>query len=153
MHCADPDFQIFTVLPPFNVLHAQVIQKGNEPLTVPKILNGSGGISVQYFASSNPNDPVGTSINSTSQNRAKPAVWKSNFWDTNPNTGNTYAVDTYGTLYPLLLCNGASQSLLLCYQQNGSLRPDMGLPVPDTNTLPLGSSTLVYQQDRQPQIP
>src|SRR6266496_4266236 len=42
MHCADPDFQIFTVLPPFNVLHAQVIQKGNEPLTVPKILNGSG---------------------------------------------------------------------------------------------------------------
>jgi cytochrome c553 len=144
MHCADPDDQVFSILPPFNVLHAQVIQKGNEPLTVPTIQKGGSGISVQYFSSANPNDPVApNSINTTSHNLAKPFVYKSNLWDLNPNTGNEYAVDTYGTLYPLL-CNGAS--LLLCYQQNALLTPDMGLPAPDPNTLPVGSATVLYQQ-------
>ncbi|WP_455219121.1 hypothetical protein, partial [Kaarinaea lacus] len=28
MHCADLDYQVFSILPPFNVVHAQVIQKG-----------------------------------------------------------------------------------------------------------------------------
>ena len=28
MHCTDQDFQIFSILPPFNVVHAQVIRKG-----------------------------------------------------------------------------------------------------------------------------
>ncbi|MDH5484825.1 MAG: hypothetical protein OEY43_06260, partial [Gammaproteobacteria bacterium] len=27
MHCADLDYQVFSILPPFNVLHAQVIRK------------------------------------------------------------------------------------------------------------------------------
>ena len=31
MHCADQDDRIFSVLPPFNVLHAQVIQRGGTP--------------------------------------------------------------------------------------------------------------------------
>ena len=29
MHCYDPDFSVFSILPLFNVLHAQVVQKGS----------------------------------------------------------------------------------------------------------------------------
>ncbi|EGW54052.1 hypothetical protein TevJSym_ar00670 [endosymbiont of Tevnia jerichonana (vent Tica)] len=28
MHCADLDYQVFSILPPFNVVHAQVVKKG-----------------------------------------------------------------------------------------------------------------------------
>jgi hypothetical protein len=143
MHCDDSDLQIFTLLPPFNVLHAQVIQKGNEPFSNPRLLTDKDGISVEYFSSANPNDPVASnSINTTSQNSK--TLYKSNFWDINPSTGNTYAVDNFGPLYPLACNNGTS--VLACYQQQGSLRPDMGLPAPDTNTLPLSASTVLYQQ-------
>lgn len=31
MHCADLDYQIFSILPPFNVVHAQVVRKGADP--------------------------------------------------------------------------------------------------------------------------
>ncbi len=53
MHCGDFDTRISSILPPFNVLHAQVIQKGSEPT----ILGEDDGISVIYSASSNPFDP------------------------------------------------------------------------------------------------
>ena len=29
MHCADLDYKIFSILPPFNVVHAQVIRLGD----------------------------------------------------------------------------------------------------------------------------
>ena len=35
MHCFDNDFSIFCLLPPFNVIHAQVVEKGARP----KLLN------------------------------------------------------------------------------------------------------------------
>lgn len=68
MHCMDEDYSVFSVLPPFNVLHAQVIQKGNSSQK-PKILNASQ-VDVQY----SPTPDSSGSVNSTS-------IGKTNFWD------------------------------------------------------------------------
>ena len=64
MHCYDPDFSVFSILPLFNVLHAQTIQKGNAP----KIIGPA--VKVTYQAKA---DGTG-SINTTS-------IGKTNFWD------------------------------------------------------------------------
>jgi hypothetical protein len=86
MHCADLDYSVFSILPPYNVLHAQVIERG----ATPRILDISG-VEVSYRGVA---DAAG-SINTTSQNQAG-GVWKTNFWDTNPATGNSYAFDLFG---------------------------------------------------------
>lgn len=65
MHCYDRDFSVFSLLPPFNVIHAQVIRKS----WVPKILDDSQ-VSVYYQSVA---DTRG-SINTTS-------IGKSNFWE------------------------------------------------------------------------
>ena len=86
MHCADLDYSTFVILPPFNVIHSQIIKRGN----IPRIQNDRE-VNVSYRAV---NDAVG-SINTTSQNQAG-AVEKTNFWDINPDTGNTYVFDLFG---------------------------------------------------------
>ncbi len=65
MHCYDRDFSVFSLLPPFNVIHAQVLRKGRNP----RLLSDNR---VELFYSAV--EDVGGSINSTS-------VAKSNFWD------------------------------------------------------------------------
>ncbi len=85
MHCADLDYSVFSTLPPFNVVHAQVIEIGKEP----RILDNNSGVRVEYVAVA---DAAG-SINSTSQNGA---IFKTNFWDINPATGNRYVTDLFG---------------------------------------------------------
>ncbi|MGD8590756.1 MAG: hypothetical protein PVG22_18185, partial [Chromatiales bacterium] len=87
MHCADLDYSTFVILPPFNVVHTQVIERGSEP----RILDISG-VDVRYQGVM---DTSGTSINTTSQNLAG-SVWKTNFWDVNPDTGNKYVFDLFG---------------------------------------------------------
>ena len=73
MHCTDKDFQIFSILPPFNVVHAQAVRKG----TTPRLL-GAAEADLYYAAASNANDPAGAgSINTGSANAG---VFKSNFW-------------------------------------------------------------------------
>lgn len=64
MHCYDADFSTFCLLPPFNVVHAQVIRKG----AFPELL-GEYEVRVSYAAT---RDPQG-SINTTS-------LGKTNFW-------------------------------------------------------------------------
>ncbi len=86
MHCADLDYSTFVILPPFNVIHSQVIERGDTP----RILDNTQ-VNVSYQAVS---DGAG-SINSTSQNQAG-AVHKSNFWNKNPKTGNSYVFDLFG---------------------------------------------------------
>ena len=44
MHCADQDHQIFSILPPFNVVHAQVVKKGSVP-----VLMDDQNISLEYL--------------------------------------------------------------------------------------------------------
>lgn len=121
MHCADRDYQIMSILPPFNNVHAQIIKKGTGN-TLPKILSDQEA-DVFYFATSSINDPVGAnSINTSSRNKS--GIFKSNFWQ-KTNAGNTLAGSAYGTLYPGKVF--------------GSFEPlpqDMGIPVPDPVTLP-----------------
>ncbi len=87
MHCGDLSSYPWSILPPFNTLHGQLIEKGsigaNKPVLLSNIL-----FQLQYSAASNPNDPVGPgSINSTSQNYpvgekyADATIKKSDFWD------------------------------------------------------------------------
>jgi hypothetical protein len=63
MHCLDADFSVFSILPPFNNLHAQVIDSAGHLVTNP------AGLSVTYEAVADP----GGSFNSTS-------AGKTNFW-------------------------------------------------------------------------
>ena len=86
MHCADLDYSAFVILPPYNVIHSQVIERAERP----RILDDSQ-VSVSYRGVA---DAAG-SINTTSQNQAG-AVNKTNFWDTNPKTGNSYVFDLFG---------------------------------------------------------
>lgn len=64
MHCMDADYSVMAILPPYNVIHAQLISPSGQ------IVDQPNGIVVSYEAVA---DPAG-SINSTS-------VGKSNFWD------------------------------------------------------------------------
>ena len=143
MHCADLDYQVFSILPPFNVGHAQVIRRGTFS-TLPELITPAvEPVDVVYSAASNPADPAldnppaptlaGTpraavSINSTSRSDpVLPAeVYKSNFWSINPATGNTYGYDAYGVLFP--------DDVLALFDP---IPNDLGLPVPDPAALPL----------------
>ncbi len=62
MHCMDADFTVFSLLPPYNNIHAHVVNNG-------KLVTSGSGLTVTYQAV---NDPGG-SFNSTSAS-------KTNFW-------------------------------------------------------------------------
>ena len=62
MHCMDREYSIYAILPPYNVAHAQVIERGAPPRL-------RDDVSVSYQATP---DPAG-SVNSTS-------VAKTDFW-------------------------------------------------------------------------
>lgn len=64
MHCMDgKDYSIFAVLPPFNVVHAQLIRMGEPPVQV------TSGVTITYEAFRDPSGSMNT-ISST----------KTNFW-------------------------------------------------------------------------
>ncbi len=77
MHCMDAEFSVFSILPPFNTIHAQLIDaQGN-------LVVNPGGITITYQAVA---DPQG-SFNSTSKD-------KTNFWQyVKPIYGADLAVD------------------------------------------------------------
>lgn len=133
MHCGDRDHRVASILPPFNVMHAQVIKKGGSGAS---ILNAADA-DVVYSASSNPNDPA-------LANPPVAPIFKTNFWDDNlrRNTGNTLAFDAYDTFYPA--------GILVLFP----LTTDMGLPVPDLDLLypESGASQLVASQQLMPGI-
>ncbi|WP_230970330.1 hypothetical protein [Nitrogeniibacter aestuarii] len=114
MHCADLDYQIFSILPPFNVVHAQVVRKGADPQ-----LMDDSNIEVVYSAASNANDPA--QANSTAAERGE-VIYKGNFWQTMPGDANPLWYEAYAPLYFGLL-------------QPGDLSEDAGLPVPDSMKL------------------
>lgn len=158
MHCADKDYQIFSILPPFNVVHAQAIQKGTGA-SLPRILSNDD-VDVKYQATSNPDDPAAANSINTSSNI--PGVFKTNYWDktgTSEIDGyeNTLGGLTYGRLYPSVLAGALldppQDFSTLC---NGSICPsilnlfepmpiDTGLPVPELGDLANGVLT-TYQQ-------
>ncbi len=114
MHCADLDYRVFSILPPFNVMHAQVVRKGrngDEPA-----LQDDQDIEVVYSAASNPNDPA-------LDNDSKTPVFKGNFWSDEDGDGRTLGYDTYAPLFFGLL------------QPQDIAQQDSGLPVPDSALL------------------
>jgi hypothetical protein len=64
MHCMDSDYSIFSILPPYNVINAQLVDPQG------RLLSDSTGIAVRYQAVTD----LDGSINTTSIN-------KTNFWD------------------------------------------------------------------------
>ena len=70
MHCYDSDYSVFTILPPFNTIHAQVLRRGLTPR-----LQDDSKVKVFYRAKK---DSSG-SINRTSGTVG--GVPKTNFWD------------------------------------------------------------------------
>jgi len=154
MHCADLDYQVFSILPPFNVVHAQVILRGTST-SLPRVVDNNT-VNVFYSATSSVNDPAGSnSINMTSRNLT--GVYKSNFWDMlSPTT--TYGGKTYGPLYPSILAvdpTNTCQTVFNCPSALTLFDPlaiDVGIPVPDPKALfPVtGSPSLVIDQQAMP---
>ncbi|MET0065220.1 MAG: PKD domain-containing protein [Candidatus Thiodiazotropha sp.] len=137
MHCGDFDTRISSVLPPFNVLHATVIQRGSEP----RILSRADGVEVYYSAASNPNDPILTGINSAGSgpvlsSMVNGVVFKTNFWDV--------ARTAYDPFYP--------PGILPAFYPAGdaSLIVDLGLPMPNVEQLYLGNGALTADQQEMP---
>jgi hypothetical protein len=95
MHCMDREFSVFSILPPFNVMHAQVLKQDS---TGKPFLMTDADVTVSYDAVA---DALG-SINSTSRN-------KTNFW--------LHAGDLFGmSLTP-------GQGLLGCFMPQDSASP------------------------------
>ncbi len=165
MHCADQDFRIFSILPPFNVVHAQVVNKG----ATPQVMDDTH-VSLVYQASSSPVDPAGAnSINKTNQISA---IFKTNFWaegnraiplSTNT-TGakNTWGVLNYERLYPSVLAGSLLQPPVDLASECATTSPspagcpsilnlfdpipvDTGIPVPNVEKLDNGVLEVAQQ--------
>ena len=129
MHCADLDSRIASILPPFNVVHAQVIQVGSTP-----ILLSSGSVHLIYSATLNANDPI----------LANPPVTAANGATFKNNAGQVL-IATYGPLYP-------PGVLAAFFPTAATERGDLGLPVPDLYQLYLGSGALSWHQATMPAV-
>jgi hypothetical protein len=136
MHCGDFDTRISSILPPFNVMHAQVIRRGSEP----DILTPADGINVVYSAASNPSDPILTGINSAGTGPVLSSVandgtvFRTNFWDV--------ARDAYDPFYP--------PGILPAFYPPGDNILDLGLPMPNVERLWLGDGMLTAEQQSMP---
>jgi len=138
MHCGDFDTRISSILPPFNVLHAQVIKKGSEP----EILDEDSGTSVMYSASSNPFDPILSGIGPGGEPVLSSVtagnVYKTNFWDIASGTGESIALNAYRPFYPPGILDAFAPVV------------DQGLPMPDVERLYLGDGMLAADQQSMP---
>jgi hypothetical protein len=133
MHCGDLDTRISSILPPFQVLLGQVIQKGSTPVLNP------AGISLYYSSASNPNDPIlGNDLSGVMSDGSS---YKTNFWDTVINR------KVYNAFYP--------------FDIDGIMDEDVGLPVPNLadlyinsngNVVPAGTGIINAVQHAMPGI-
>ncbi len=136
MHCGDFDTRISSVLPPFQVMHTQVIQRGANPV----IQTPGDAVDVVYSASSSPTDPILTGINSAgngpvlSSMLADGSVYKTNFWDG--------ARNAYDPFYP--------KGILPAFYPAGVDIVDLGLPMPNVEQLFLGDGNLTATQQEMP---
>jgi hypothetical protein len=133
MHCGDLDTRVASILPPFQVLLAQVIDMGGQP----ELLNRTQA-EVTYSAVSNPNDPILGDPNAFRGVAPDGSVYKTNFWDV--------ASAAYGPFYPPGILD------LFYDPNNPEANVDLGLPVPNVEELYLGSGELVATQHAMPGI-
>lgn len=130
MHCGDLDDRIATILPPFNTVHVQVIQRGNPP----KIVDNNS-VNVVYTAISQPDDPA---LVNAPVVAADNSIFKTNFWQT--------AVKTYAPFYP---AGVLSLYLSPTLPRRGG---DIGLPTPDVERLYLGDGNVELHQQTMPSV-
>ncbi|MGB4333719.1 MAG: Ig-like domain-containing protein [Chromatiaceae bacterium] len=138
MHCGDQDTRISSILPPFNVLHAQVVQRGRTGL--PRVM-GEGEVTLSYSAASNPNDPAIAKVASGQalSSVVNGDVYKTNFWNV--------AFQAYDPFYPpAILCDPKNPAQQNCFD----VTVDNGLPVPDVERLYLGDGQLHATQQAMP---
>ncbi|MGD8932622.1 MAG: hypothetical protein PVI52_08625 [Chromatiales bacterium] len=141
MHCGDFDTRISSILPPFNVLHATVVERGGEP----NVLSPADGVELVYSAASNPSDPILSGINSAGDGQvyssmvADGSVYKTNFWEV--------VRTAYDPFYP-------PDVLAMFYDPNVLVDEilDLGLPAPNVEQLYLGDGSLVADQQAMPGI-
>ena len=134
MHCGDLDTRVSSILPPFQVLLAQVIQKGAKPTIL-----GPTQAAVSYTAASNANDPIlsqpidaATGYPFTGLTGSAD-VYKTNFW--------SVASSAYDPFYPPGI-------LAAFYDPNNPANNiDLGLPVPNVEDLYIGPDGLVNSGD------
>ncbi|MCK5648665.1 MAG: hypothetical protein KAI22_07280, partial [Gammaproteobacteria bacterium] len=168
MHCADQDFRIFSILPPYNVLNAQVLLKGGTGTNGPQMMSPANGVHVTYQAVNsnyfsdltNPSLPPDATDSFTSTGTNLPGIFKNNFWETIlgqsvitivlgnsfytiPASGPVTGIDkigfiAYDPLYP--------PEILALFPST----PDLGLPAPDVVELYLGSGDLHAEQSAMP---
>jgi hypothetical protein len=137
MHCGDLDTRISSILPPFNVLHAQVVERGIT--TLPRVM-GETEVELYYSAASNPDDPA---IGKVAGGQALSSlvggnVYKTNFWDV--------AFQAYDAFYP----DGILELFYDPTDPNANV--DAGLPVPDVERLYLEDGGLHATQQAMPGI-
>jgi len=119
MHCGDLDTRIASILPPFQVLLAQVIQKGAQPTLNP------AGVSLSYSAASQPNDPYGAVTPTGIMGNG--GTYKTNFWESVIYKG------AYDAFYP--------------FDIHLAMDPDRGLPAPNVEDLYIGPDGAVNSGD------
>ncbi len=141
MHCADQDFREFSILPPYNVLHAQVLEKGGTP----RLLTPLDGVRVEYlattsnlFADTEGLPPIASdSITTSAKNGGVHQLYKTNLWDQTAGGGRIGSL-AFAPFYPRGALSGFD------------LSPDRGLPAPDLVELYLGSGRLRAGQATMP---
>jgi len=126
MHCGDLDTRISSILPPFQVLLGQVILRGNIPTLNP------AGVSLEYSAASNPNDPILGQPNAVRGLMDDGSTYKTNFWD-------AVASGSYDAFYP------GGLGITPLATGGFPVTPDVGLPVPNVEELYIGADGIVDQ--------
>jgi len=121
MHCVDLDGRIANILPPFQVLLTQVVEKGVEPEVNP------AGLELYYSAASNPNDPILSSPDPFNGIADDGTLYKLNFWDA--------ALGSYDAFYPPIATPLATGPF--------PVTEDVGLPVPNAEDLYIGPDGIV----------
>ena len=140
MHCGDLDTRVSSILPPFNVIHAQVLQRSSTG--TPSILSEMDGIDVFYSAASNANDPAlsgfGTTGEALLNSEVNGTVFKTNFWDIAPGATESTALAAYRPFYPPGILDAFDPTQFL------------GLPMPDVERLYLGDGVLAADEQVMP---
>ena len=126
MHCGDLDTRISSILPPFQVLLGQVIQRGATPTLNP------AGVSLEYSAASNPNDPAAGPSQTFPGLMTNGSTYKTNFWD-------VISGGAYDPFYPSIVTPLLTGPFPVTH--------DIGLPVPNAEELYIGPDGVVNSGD------
>ncbi len=136
MHCGDLDTRIASILPPFQVLLAQVVRKGPSPVLNP------AGINLVYSATNNPRDPRRNRNDLLTGVKGDGTTYKTNFWD-------SVAQGAYDAFYPAFNPFDPAVTLTPLAGPPFNVTADRGLPVPNVEDLYIGRDGRVNSGDEE----